>query len=106
MPWIFGLQENFDFLMFTAKKREKNIRIFWAGVPTIKHLLTAELKQLMRNGASKPVTHIMLSVDDIIGTQIQLEVLLIPMAMSPYGQWEPLFHNILFDILMDGQEIR
>ena len=61
-----------------------------------KHLSEKERLKLMREGKSDPYNSSSLTGEEIIKYLLDTDRVLIPMAISPYGRWGPMFHKFLF----------
>ena len=70
-----------------------------------KHLLAKERGKLMREGKMDPYNNCFLSGEQIIEDLYNTNRVLIPLAVSPYGRWGPLFHSFLFDKLPHGSSV-
>ena len=64
--------------------------------PAAKHLISKERPKLMRNGKSDPYNFNSLTGEEIIERLLIGMCILLPVAISPYGRWGPMFHNFLF----------
>ena len=61
-----------------------------------KHLTEKERSKLARDGQADDHTTTLLTGDEIIGDLLRSGRVLIPLAISPYGRWGPMFHHFLF----------
>ena len=60
-----------------------------------KHLIDKEKKKLLRGGATDANDNY-LKGNVIMGQLLDQNMVLIPLAISPYGRWGPMFHTFLF----------
>ncbi|KAL7525545.1 hypothetical protein ACHAXR_001054, partial [Thalassiosira sp. AJA248-18] len=61
-----------------------------------KHLVDKERGKLMRDGKLDTISNCYLTGEQIIEILYRTNRVLIPMAVSPYGRWGPMFHHFLF----------
>ena len=50
----------------------------------------------MRDGKADPYNHFSLTGEEIMERLISSEMVLIPVAIIPYGSWEPMINKFLF----------
>ena len=61
-----------------------------------KHLIEKERLNLMRDGTADPYNSTSLTGEEIIHELLDSGQVLLPLAISPYGRWGPMFHKFLF----------
>ena len=59
--------------------------------PAVRHLTDEERHKLMRDGKGGPYNQSSLTGEEIVQRLYENNEVLIPLAISPYGQWDPSF---------------
>jgi hypothetical protein len=105
IPPIPFTEVGFDYTITSPKGHLSPSKINAASIKrsatAAAHLIEKEKKKLARDGHCDPYNHTSFTGEQINHDMLQTNRVLIPVAISPYGRWGPMFHKFLFGTMSD-----
>ena len=100
IPPIPFTEVGFDYTITSPKGHLSPSKINAASIKrsatAAAHLIEKEKKKLARDGLCDPYNYTSFTGEQIIHDMLKTNRVLIPVAISPYGRWGPMFHKFLF----------
>ena len=105
IPAIPYSEIGFDYTVTSPKGHLSPSRLNAASIKrsatAAAHLIEKEKKKLAREGHCDPHNNNTMTGEQIMDYLLRTNRVLIPVAISPYGRWGPMFHKFLFGTMSE-----